>query len=1202
MRDRFTSIGMVIIIVTAGLLGFITFESDMVSAGTIYVGGSGLGNESSIQAAIDLAIEGDTVFVYDNSAPYYEDISVYKTINLVGENRDTTIIEGTWSTDVVNITADRVNVTGFTVKGSGGFPGDSAIELYDVVGCRVFNNTALSNVGYGIHLSSSKNNMIRANHILSNSQIGIRLLLSSNNNVTANEVISTYFNGIELLSSSKNNITGNTISNNVCGIYLSSSSDNNITDNNVSSNEWDGIYLSSSSNNTIYSNDVSENEQNGLFLASSQDNEVFGNNFTNDGLFIGGNQLSHFNSHVIPPDNLVNGNPLIYQKDLSGLYFDGAEIGQLILANCTNNVITNLQIENTDAAMELAYCMDTDILENDALGNRYGIYLYASSEINITNNEISDNDEGICLYSSSNKNNITWNTVLSNGLGIRVESSSNNDITDNTLTSNAVGITVSASYNNITNNTVSNSGHGIRLYGSNSNITDNNASNNQVGIFLGSSSNNNILKNNASNCQSGIIISDTSSINDVIRNNVSWNYWHGIRISDSTNNVIIGNNASNNYAGIYIDESIGNDVSGNNASFNDYGIYIYWYSTGNDILNNKLSSNNYYGVYCYQSSSNTILGNSVSNNWCGIYLDQSPDNTVSTNSLLGNAFYAIYSDPQEVNAQSNYWGTTDLERIERMVWNADYSSPLSSEPTGMQLQYITGSVGWSGTVIVDKGTLIEGDLTATNANIVFDNPKGENFLQVHGEMNVESSEFNSNFGNYTILYTNKSQGWIKDSNITWQRSITTQGDNILISNDNISSGYVGILSMSYASDNIISNNSIKLNNWYGIRLIRSNGNSIDDNLVFPNYGNGIFLEDSNGNNITDNTISENNNGIYIDGSSLNNITKNNVSNNNEGISLYFSSNDNTILENTVSYNIGDGIHLKSSWSNKIIGNDVISNGGYGIYIATSIKNRIYHNNIINNGIQAFDDMTDLFNFWNDTYPSGGNYWSDFDEASEDAYDDYSGSNQYMPGSDGIVDKGPPVGGKNPYIIDSDSQDEYPLMYSIGNYTFLYEGWNLISIPFIQSDTNVGSVLSSITGAYTAVQWFDPTDMDDPWKHNCTLKPQYMNDLDDINHTMGFWIYINKPGGVLFEYFGVQPIQNQSISIYPGWNLVGYPSLGSKNRTKALNNISFPDDVDYIFAFDGATKTWDEIGPLDFFEVGKGYWFHAKTECVWEVPL
>jgi hypothetical protein len=112
----------------------------------------------------------------------------------------------------------------------------------------------------------------------------------------------------------------------------------------------------------------------------------------------------------------------------------------------------------------------------------------------------------------------------------------------------------------------------------------------------------------------------------------------------------------------------------------------------------------------------------------------------------------------------------------------------------------------------------------------------------------------------------------------------------------------------------------------------------------------------------------------------------------------------------------------------------------------------------------------------------------------------------------------------------------------------------------------------------------------------------MNDLNALDHTMGFWIHITEPGGVLFQYFGTQPTQNQTIALHPGWNHVGYPSLKSYNRTDGLNNITFGNDVDFIFWHDAETKTWYEMGKDDYFVAGRGYWFHVITECEWEVPL
>jgi hypothetical protein len=223
----------------------------------------------------------------------------------------------------------------------------------------------------------------------------------------------------------------------------------------------------------------------------------------------------------------------------------------------------------------------------------------------------------------------------------------------------------------------------------------------------------------------------------------------------------------------------------------------------------------------------------------------------------------------------------------------------------------------------------------------------------------------------------------------------------------------------------------------------------------------------------------------------------------------------------------------------------------------------------------------------------GNYWSDY-------YGVDDGSNGRTAG-DGVGDTEIP----HPFIDQGNGYyqlDNYPLVNPVGNYIFLYAGWNLISVPFIQSDTNLGNVLSSIKGSYTAVQRYNASTSSDPWEHNCSLKPPHLNDLNNIDHLMGFWIYITKPGGDLFEYFGMEPAMNQTITLHPGWNLVGYPSQTHYNRTEGLNNLTFNTHVDATWTYYAATQKWKELGSSDYFELGRGYWVHAKVKCIWEVPL
>ena len=133
-----------------------------------------------------------------------------------------------------------------------------------------------------------------------------------------------------------------------------------------------------------------------------------------------------------------------------------------------------------------------------------------------------------------------------------------------------------------------------------------------------------------------------------------------------------------------------------------------------------------------------------------------------------------------------------------------------------------------------------------------------------------------------------------------------------------------------------------------------------------------------------------------------NIAGNNIINNTWGVKLFASSN-NTIVGNNITAN-DKGITLwGESSNNSIFGNNIESNF-YGIMLVYgSSDNRIFHNSFINNTRQA--DSVGYNNTWDDGYPSGGNYWSDYTGVDSN--------------HDGI--------GDTPYIIDGNNVDHYPLM-------------------------------------------------------------------------------------------------------------------------------------------------------------------------------
>ena len=245
---------------------------------TLYVGGSGPNNYTRIQDAVDNASDGDTVFVYDDSSPYFGGVVINKMINLIGENRDTTVIENGWEA-IVKITADNVNVCGFTMR-----YGKSAVGIFIYSNYNTITGNNILENSWGIGIMNSSSNTITGNNILNTGIMDIYLWYSSDNTITNNNLMNDYWKGISLRFSSNNTIKGNNITSKEShGIHLSDSSNNTITGNNISNNRW-GIGLAGFSNNNIITgNTITWNNRNGIRLVGfSNYNIIYHNNFINN--------------------------------------------------------------------------------------------------------------------------------------------------------------------------------------------------------------------------------------------------------------------------------------------------------------------------------------------------------------------------------------------------------------------------------------------------------------------------------------------------------------------------------------------------------------------------------------------------------------------------------------------------------------------------------------------------------------------------------------------------------------------------------------------------------------------------------------------------------------------------------------------------------------------------------------------------------
>jgi parallel beta-helix repeat protein len=121
-----------------------------------------------------------------------------------------------------------------------------------------------------------------------------------------------------------------------------------------------------------------------------------------------------------------------------------------------------------------------------------------------------------------------------------------------------------------------------------------------------------------------------------------------------------------------------------------------------------------------------------------------------------------------------------------------------------------------------------------------------------------------------------------------------------------------------------------------------------------------------------------------------------------------------------------------------------------------------------------------------------------------------------------------------------------------------------------------------------------------WEHYTTFK-SFGTTLYDLDHTLGFWIFISNISGATFSPSGFIP-PSAKIKLHFGWNQVGYPSSGMYNRSLGLNNLNFGTHVDAIQWYDTTSKAWYFMGPSDNFVPGRGYWVHSKVKANWVVPM
>jgi parallel beta-helix repeat protein len=325
--------------------------------------------------------------------------------------------------------------------------------------------------------------------------------------------------------------------------------------------------------------------------------------------------------------------------------------------------------------------------------SRKGIHLLHVSHCSLVDNVILNNGVGVWLYGSS-ENNITGNTVdgpVERSYGILAEYSPNNWIFDNIVTENYYGIRLESDGNSVCGNTiVSNSKKGITIRSNNNIVTGNVVTNQESGLVLAGS--NNVLRDNKVSDSDlsfdlawGLQWSVSDFVNDVDPSNtfdgkpvVYWVNQQDKKVTEDAQAIVLVNCTnitvenlvlSNSREGIMLVATTKSTVRNNSVQSMDDAILLFL-SSNNTITDNTVYDSSD-GVLLCSSVQNMITGNSIADGTTGIKLDSSDENIISGNVISDGNYGGISLEGSNNN---KIFGNTVSDCTRRAVWLWNHAS------------------------------------------------------------------------------------------------------------------------------------------------------------------------------------------------------------------------------------------------------------------------------------------------------------------------------------------------------------------------------------------------------------------------------------------------------------------------------------------------------------------------------------------------
>jgi parallel beta-helix repeat protein len=469
----------------------------------------------------------------------------------------------------------------------------------------------------------------------------------------------------------------------------------------------------------------------------------------------------------------------------------------------------------------------------------------------------------------------------------------------------------------------------------------------------------------------------------------------GIYIAFHANADIEKNIIANNSGGIVADFSDDNTFVNNTIVDNKFEGIEFLYSSGNVMRNNIVRGNKYnFGILESSFIHDIDISNLV--NEKPIYYFKNQSNLVINPHNFSSVGYLALVNctnitVENLNLTSNINGLALVETKNSTLRNNTFENNsrgidiIDSSNNAIQSNNVTDS-NWLGISLVHSpnNRFRENNMVGNQLNFKVSGDHPSDFLQCIDASNTLDGKVMRYLINCTNLIANPST-LSKTGYLALVNCYNITVENFSLGNNE--------LLVAFTQNSSIIGNTIT----GGIELTYSSFVNLTGNIIVDGES-GVSILHSNNSTVAKNSIVQNkDHGISLLASSYNTVFGNEVKNSRIGVELRGSSNNNTIF-----------------------GNNITDNEYYGFLLCNSSYNKIFHSNFINNGWQAICSQYPspiYLNNWDNGYPSGGNYWGDYN-----GKDLYSGTYpQSEMGSDGIGDTFYNVFG----VVD-----HYPLMQPI----------------------------------------------------------------------------------------------------------------------------------------------------------------------------